>query len=67
MASQFMFLAAISHDFESVGHRSTVRTVSADPSHDENDDTFKYLNQVCVYIYIHIYVYIYTHTPDLNI
>lgn len=41
-----MFLAAISHDFESAGHRSTVRTVLADSSHDENDDTFKYLYQM---------------------
>lgn len=38
-----MFLAAISHDSESVGHRSTARTVLADSSHDDNDDTFKYL------------------------
>lgn len=30
MASQFIFLAAISHDFESVGHRSRGRTVPAD-------------------------------------
>lgn len=46
MASQFMVLAAISHDFESVGHRSTGRTVLADSSQDDNDDTFKYLNQM---------------------
>lgn len=37
-----MFLAAISHDSESVGHRLTIRTVLADSLHDDNADTFKY-------------------------
>lgn len=46
IAPQSMFLAAISHDFGSVGHRLTGRTVLADSSHDDNDDTFKYLNQM---------------------
>lgn len=46
MASQFMFLAAIFHDSESVGHRLTICTVLADSSHDDNADTFKYLNQM---------------------
>lgn len=41
-----MFLAAISHDFGSVGHRLTGRTVLADSSQDDNDDTFKYLYQM---------------------
>lgn len=41
MASQFMFLAAIPHDSESVGHRSTVRTVLADSMQDDKHDTFK--------------------------
>lgn len=41
-----MILAAISHDSESVGHPLTGRTVLADSSQDDNDDTFKYLNQV---------------------
>lgn len=36
-----MFLAAISHDSESVGHRLTIRTVLTDSSQYDNDDTFK--------------------------
>lgn len=38
--SQFMFLAAIFHDSESVGHRLTYRIVAADSSQKVNDDTF---------------------------
>lgn len=53
IASQFMLLAAISHDSESVGQWSTVRTVLADSLQDDNDDTLKKNQKASIY-YINI-------------
>lgn len=49
IASQFIFLAAISHDFEFVGQWLTVRTVLDDSLQDDNDDTLKKNQKYSIY------------------
>lgn len=55
-SSQFIFLAAFSHDFKSPGHLSTYRTVLADSLQDVNAFTFWWRgNSVSIHVLNHAF------------